>query len=612
MASDSESSTADLSKIRKDYLKLSKAKLTKKCKALKLDAYGNKAELVDLLMKEHRKQLSPKKSSNSAKKSNHTSLPTPKPNKRPSKHIGNKLKLPKSPLTPSPLSHAPNLRKIKTSSPINIKLKNDRSKSHDPSIPKISKSSSSQPRKSTNLHRRGRSKSINIDIINSNDQKLKNRSKNKQKIGLNSKHEKPVKIKKRRSSVSMIPINSKKALLKLSKSDLIKQCKLQNININGLRNRNEMIDKLTNIEELFKKQKELELQKKKNKKNIKKKPQYKMQISISPDRSSPNKRNGKNKKKERIRPKSAKLRVKKKDISRSKSHEVMVPQSARNNIMDNKDGTVFTFNNDKNTKISINTPLAPLQDIEDVKSEEFDIISDLEEEQENGVTEQDLLHFVDKSCDFDECVSRQRLIMGLKYYEENYNDAGNNDKMLKYFVSEYKYLLSDWHHILYVHLDGKISESCRNFNLLYEDVKKYHLMCDIMECSHYTKNNRDREAEHDGNGVDEAKRKDSGGSSDYDHYNDDIDLNNQFLMDLLDNIHVYLVHSFDTGFRMRNYKQFGKGVEKKEDGDDEKWLWFDEEMEGFAGYYENKRKELRNVRGVKRMRNNKYFTRLDC
>ena len=614
MASEEQITKADLTKIRKDYLKLSKAKLVKKCKALKLDAYGNKAELVDLLMKEHRKLLKPNKSKSNSNDSNNNPIKSPSNSakKKASSRLSTKQRL--APISSTSPSNTPrNLRKLKTMTP-RVKLKNDRSKSHDPEVPSIPKSSKSLNSKPSRVHRRGRSKSINITDVS--QLRLKNRSNkgpNKVKLRAND-DSKP--IKKRRSSVSSsLPITDRKLLLKMSKSDLIKQCKLQNININGLKNRNEIINKLTNknstnIEDLFK-------QKKAKKK-------YKSQLTISvssPSNSSKNgsKANGKSTKADKLRPKSARARVKKRDILRSKSHDVATPSNKKISYSKTPRNDQFFFSSKPSSKLSLphppttshpaskimGSPLAPLKDIE--------TLSDLEIDEDQKESQEDIKHILDIShCDFSECISRKRLMKGLTHYEQNYNDQGQNDKMMRYFVTEYKYLLSDWHHILLAHLDCKSSENFKNYNILYEDIKKNHLMCDIMECSHYVKNNRDREIE-----ISEKNRKNSDEENMlFDHYNDDIDLNNQFLMDLLDNIHIYLVHGFDTGFRMRNYTDFGKqSINDKNansDDDEMKYLWFDEEMESFSVYYENKRKELENIRGRKRVRNNKYFTCLDC
>ena len=145
-------------------------------------------------------------------------------------------------------------------------------------------------------------------------------------------------------------------------------------------------------------------------------------------------------------------------------------------------------------------------------------------------------------------------------------------------------------------LGGRSIKSNENFKSLYYDIKRHHLLCDIEECSHFIKNNRNREA------IKECAEE----KNEYDHFNDDIDLNDQFLMDLLDDIHVHLVHSFDTGFRMRNFTNFRLQTnDKREDG-----LYFDEDMEQFAEYFESKRKAMEKIRGIEQMAKNRYFSRV--
>ena len=64
---------------------------------------------------------------------------------------------------------------------------------------------------------------------------------------------------------------------------------------------------------------------------------------------------------------------------------------------------------------------------------------------------------------------------------------------------------------------------------------------------------------------------------------------------------------------MRNYGDFAKkSLKKDKNNGDLQFLWFDREMESFEMYYDMKRRELEAAKGSKRVRNNKYFTCLDC
>merc|ERR1712228_62426 len=212
-------------------------------------------------------------------------------------------------------------------------------------------------------------------------------------------------------------------------------------------------------------------------------------------------------------------KIKKRKIHKRKKNKISRSKSEDHSV-----------GNTKASKKAIIAPLTPLQD----HTNDLTL---------NAMENERIALLLNADCNFKECPSRKRVIAALEYYEAKYDDNGHNNEMMEGLMEKYEHLLSDWHHILSIHLNTKSIQNHEIFNCLYDDIKRHHLLCDIDECSHFIKNNRNRE---------EIKECNDG----YDHFNDDIDLNDQFLMDLLDDIHIHLVHSFDIGFRMRNFTDF--------------------------------------------------------
>ena len=174
--------------------------------------------------------------------------------------------------------------------------------------------------------------------------------------------------------------------------------------------------------------------------------------------------------------------------------------------------------------------LAPLDDDEELSVDQM-IETDFDALDVNGdtisvddVDGQDIALWLDSTCDFAECLPRRRVIEALCDYQ--------SEPALEQIAVQHPHLLSDWHHLLCVHLNGTTSNNARCFEALYDDIQRQHLLCDLQECCHYQRNNRDRETV---------------GSEEVD-----------FMMDLLDTIHVHLVcltmsfvHSFSL-FSLQN------------------------------------------------------------
>eukprot|EP01084_Bolivina_argentea_P198658 340115_1 len=168
--------------------------------------------------------------------------------------------------------------------------------------------------------------------------------------------------------------------------------------------------------------------------------------------------------------------------------------------------------------------------------------------------------------------------------------------VLKYMdTNNYSHLLSDYHHILQKHLNHETAlKNCRNFQYIHDKIAK-HINCDVYKCNPYQRNNRNREKE---------QQKETKG----------VDKNDSkllFLSDILDSIHVYFVHSFETGFRIPvNF--FGNDENKKDDMTDEDnndiTDTVDHKLFKLSSHLKQKRKELFEIRGVNNTNQNKFVT----
>eukprot|EP01084_Bolivina_argentea_P244299 409292_1 len=91
-------------------------------------------------------------------------------------------------------------------------------------------------------------------------------------------------------------------------------------------------------------------------------------------------------------------------------------------------------------------------------------------------------------------------------------------------------LVSDYHHILDVHLNNVDDlENEQNFQIIHDSVAG-QVKCNITQCRQYLRNNRIRGHEEKQMTASELT----------------------FVKDLLDTIHVTFIHSFDAGFRVHN------------------------------------------------------------
>eukprot|EP01084_Bolivina_argentea_P076315 138309_1 len=199
----------------------------------------------------------------------------------------------------------------------------------------------------------------------------------------------------------------------------------------------------------------------------------------------------------------------------------------------------------------------------------------------------------DDRCDSTlQCKCVERIIMVLKFYQMINENSIINDKhnelILEYF-NKYEYLVNDYHHIIVDHLNS--STTCTNnyqFSLLHNEIAK-HIKCDVIKCQQYKRYSRNRE------NVEKATNKIK-------------DENVLFYIDLLDNIHCYFVHSYHIGFRIKHNI---KNESKQELQDiDSKQLYYDKQMEQLKAYLSNKRNKLVKIRGLNRIINNKFLTKI--
>eukprot|EP01084_Bolivina_argentea_P122799 217611_1 len=151
----------------------------------------------------------------------------------------------------------------------------------------------------------------------------------------------------------------------------------------------------------------------------------------------------------------------------------------------------------------------------------------------------------------DHCLCIQRMIAALHYYEKWNGDNYKHD-LVEYCEQTYEqFMVDDYNHIL-------IHHEC-DIELLHNYIKTNFeslLSCDINTCKMYQRYNRDREK--------------------YSKWNDINDQNIMFYRDLLDQMHYYLLHIFETGLRItkddiqKHFTDVNKAVNEEDYKCDEK------------------------------------------
>eukprot|EP01084_Bolivina_argentea_P101485 181942_1 len=211
----------------------------------------------------------------------------------------------------------------------------------------------------------------------------------------------------------------------------------------------------------------------------------------------------------------------------------------------------------------------------------------------------------DSSCSsIAKCKSLQNLSQILHFYETTQKNKDNDifeieKLMVQYMQSnKYQHLISDFHHILLDHLNEENSaKNATNYERVNNICAKY-ISCDIITCQCYTRNGRNRE-------NDDLKQ---------DSANKQHDQYGQIIIDMLDNIHTYFIHGFDTGFRIKSdalkYKIDANNNDIKSDDKEIFQLHIDQQMKTLSNHIQTKREYLVKQRGLDRIDNNKFLTNI--
>eukprot|EP01084_Bolivina_argentea_P001995 3681_1 len=189
------------------------------------------------------------------------------------------------------------------------------------------------------------------------------------------------------------------------------------------------------------------------------------------------------------------------------------------------------------------------------------------------------------------CVSIQRICNVLQFYQHYHANRTSDDRFSK--ISKYlpscTYLINDYHHILEHHLNEdknsklSVADQFREINHRIMS-KENNLYCDIAKCKCFCRNNRERE--------NTSIRSDDKYTSIY--------------IDLLDSIHCYFIHSVDTGYRIINTDKYDTAHENICNEN----VAYDKELSQLKAYLHSKRQKLQNIRGLNRIQNNKFMTKI--
>ena len=106
-------------------------------------------------------------------------------------------------------------------------------------------------------------------------------------------------------------------------------------------------------------------------------------------------------------------------------------------------------------------------------------------------------------------------------------DNDTDDVLIKYFM-RYKHIINDWGHIILDHLNDDQQKNKQSFRMMFDEIN-HEIQCDINTCSQYNRYFQNREIKTNSKKKSEL----------------------QFYIHLMDNIHCYLLHSYDIGFRVK-------------------------------------------------------------
>ena len=183
------------------------------------------------------------------------------------------------------------------------------------------------------------------------------------------------------------------------------------------------------------------------------------------------------------------------------------------------------------------------------------------------------------------CASSQRIISLLKYYQNNHQ---NHNKLSKYLEKYKTYLVSDFHHFLDKHLNEQVvttTQSREQFDVMFKELNDNNIKCDIGKCKMYSRNNRQRESV---NIECEDKQLCT-------------------LIDIIDTIHCFFVHSIDIGYRIPTSLTFDD-IEDKEDDDINRSNAYNLKIARLRKYLLSKRSKLEAIKGKQRLIHTKFIT----
>ena len=210
----------------------------------------------------------------------------------------------------------------------------------------------------------------------------------------------------------------------------------------------------------------------------------------------------------------------------------------------------------------------------------------------------------DLNCEIMKCPSVKRIIDALKYYKSLYNNNNKNDKIynqliIKYFQCKNKYIISDYHHLLSIHLNQTKLIHLQNLEIINDTIYKNKLQCNINQCKQYLRYHRDREKIDDINHIINTENKN----------NDDICYKVRFYSDLMDTIHCYFIHGFDDGsrLRIRDLTSMKPNIINYDDIKDETSIPYnDDNLKQLQQLLLTPKKLIHKIRGQQRINYNKF------
>eukprot|EP01083_Nonionella_stella_P281858 959275_1 len=204
------------------------------------------------------------------------------------------------------------------------------------------------------------------------------------------------------------------------------------------------------------------------------------------------------------------------------------------------------------------------------------------------------------NCSLMNCPSLNRIMDALVYYKSLYNNNNKNDiifnqLIIKYFERKYKYLISDYHHLLCTHLNQSKFTHLQNYDMIHNAVYKHKLQCNLHQCQQYQRYHCDREQLY-ATAQREQKENDTRHKV-------------TLYQDLMDTIHAYFVHAFDDGSRL-TITQLTSMKQTKPDYDhvsgESSIPLKDDNLIKLQRILSTKRENMHKLRGAERMKYNKF------